>query len=433
MVQMKNIMAICGAGVLLFLSSCKNEAEAGAALYERYQEALLAGDATAGEQAAEYLQQAAESGYAPAMCRLGQRLMATGKAEDTAAGFAWLQRAADAADAEGLYLLGLCYDQGRGTEKNFDRASECWQKSAALNHAPALVTLGMAYANGYGGLEKNMEKAVENYGQAALLEDARGYYCMAVCYDQGKGVAKDASKAVAYARRAAEQQYTDACLFMGKAHLLGYGGAEKSPALAAPFLLKAADAGNAEAALRLGKLAFDGMGIKKDYALAVRCFQLAAQSGNSEAFCLLGACFDAGLGVQKNPAKAVECWKRSADGENARAAYFLGRCVELGHGARKDAALAARLYAVAARKGDDLGSLAYADCLLKGAGVQMNEAEAVRIYERLAQAGVPQAMLLLGICLDEGRGVNKDSAKARDWWRQAAAAGNEEAAGRLKP
>ncbi len=425
-------MALCGTGILLFLNSCKNESEAGAELYERYQSALLAEDAVEKELAAEYLQQAADAGYALAMCRLGQRLMSTGKTEDIAAGFAWLKRAAETDDAEGLYLLGLCYDQGRGTEKNPDLAAECWQKSAALNHAPAMVTLGMAYANGYGGLEKNMEKALENYGQAALLEDARGYYCMAVCCDQGKGVEKDATKAVAYARRAAEQQHSEACLFMGKAHLLGYGGVEKSPALAAPYLLKAADAGNADAALRLGKLAFDGTGIKKDYALAARCFQLAAQSGNSEALCLLGACFDAGFGVKKDPGKAVECWKRATDGENARAAYFLGRCVELGHGTRQDAALAARLYAMAARRGDSLGSLAYADCLLKGAGIQKNETEAVKIYERLARSGVPQAMLQFGICLEEGRGVNKDSAKARDWWRQAAAAGNEEAAGRLK-
>ena len=279
MVQMKNILALCGAGMLLFLNACKNESEAGAELYERYQAALLAEDAAEKERASDYLQQAAENGHALAMCRLGQRLMATGKPEDTTAGFAWMERAAATDDAEGLYLLGLCYDQGRGTEKNPDLAAECWRKAAALNHAPALVTLGMAYANGYGGLEKNMEKAVENYGQAALLEDARGYYCMAVCYDQGKGVEKDAAKAVAYARRAAEQQHSDACLFMGKAHLLGYGGVEKSPALAAPYLLKAADAGNADAALRLGKLAFDGTGIKKDYSLAARCFQLAAQGG----------------------------------------------------------------------------------------------------------------------------------------------------------
>ena len=258
---MKNLLLTCGVGVVC-LCGCGDDTSRGVELYERFQAALVAEDAAEKERAAEYLQQAADAGHALAMCRMGQRLMASGKPEDVSAGVEWLKRAAETGEAEGLYLLGLCYDQGRGTEKDANRAVECWQGAAAKGFAPALVTLGMAYANGYGGLEKSIEKAVENYEQAASLEDARGYYSMAVCYDQGKGVEKDAAKAVAYARRAAEQQHSDACLFMGKAHLMGYGGAEKSPALAAPYLLKAADAGNAEAALQLGKLAFDGTGIK---------------------------------------------------------------------------------------------------------------------------------------------------------------------------
>jgi TPR repeat protein len=70
---------------------------------------------------------------------------------------------------------------------------------------------------------------------------------------------------------------------------------------------------------------------QKDYATALKEFTPAAQRGNAEALLYLGKMYLLGQGVAKDRAKAIEWFKQSADQGNADAQFFLGTIYLLPH------------------------------------------------------------------------------------------------------
>jgi TPR repeat protein len=89
------------------------------------------------------------------------------------------------------------------------------------------------------------------------------------------------------------------------AHLYQEGlGVAPDAQQAVTLLTKAADAGSAEAAGRLGKLYFDGDGVLQDVGAARAWLTRAAQSGDAAAQRELGLFYENGLGAAKDPLKA---------------------------------------------------------------------------------------------------------------------------------
>ena len=89
------------------------------------------------------------------------------------------------------------------------------------------------------------------------------------------------------------------------AHLYQEGlGVNPDAPRAIALLTKAADAGSAEAAGRLGKLYLDGDGVLQDVGAARRWLTRAAQAGDAAAQRELGLIYKDGLGTAKDPYKA---------------------------------------------------------------------------------------------------------------------------------
>ena len=102
---------------------------------------------------------------------------------------------------------------------------------------------------------------------------------MGYCYYNGNGVAKDATEAVKWYRKAAEQGYASAQDNLGLCYDNGDGVA-KDAAEAVKWWRKAAEQGHADAQLGLGICYALGNGVAKDDVLAYMWFNLAAASGH---------------------------------------------------------------------------------------------------------------------------------------------------------
>ncbi|MBV8652186.1 MAG: sel1 repeat family protein [Alphaproteobacteria bacterium] len=123
-------------------------------------------------------------------------------------------------------------------------------------------------AQGIAALHANDYKAARQvFETLAEKNDQAGEIWLAHIYRQGLGVPTDAQKAVT-------------------------------------LLTKAADAGSAEAAARLGKIYLDGDGVLQDVGQAQSWLSRAAHEGNAAAQRDLGLLYERGLGVQKEPTKA---------------------------------------------------------------------------------------------------------------------------------
>ena len=138
----------------------------------------------------------------------------------------WFKKSAAQGHAGAQCNLGLCYCKGEGVPQSYEEAVVWFKKSAAQGDARAEFNLGNCYWNGevlsaseqasYAylkslGYEKkqvyscNYEKAVECYFKSAEKGNAKAQNKLGYCYERGLGVAKNLKEAIKWYRRSAEQ------------------------------------------------------------------------------------------------------------------------------------------------------------------------------------------------------------------------------------
>ena len=135
-----------------------------------------------------------------AYCREGERLHSD---ENYESAFYWFKKAADMGLSSSQRILGLCYYNGNGVEKDFSKAVYWYQKAAEAGNSGAQNNLAICYKNGE-GVEKDFSKAVYWYQKAAEAGESAAQFNLAFCYYNGEGVEKDITKAVHWWQRAAE-------------------------------------------------------------------------------------------------------------------------------------------------------------------------------------------------------------------------------------
>jgi len=186
------------------------------------------------------------------------------------------------------------------------------------------------------------------------------------------------------------------------------------------LLQNAAGKGDARAQAYLGRMYFNGTGIKQDYATALAMFEKAASQGDATGQNGLGAAYALGRGVDKNEATALTWYRKAAAQGHARAQNNLGYVFENGLGVDKNLPEALGWYLKAANQGfagaqNHLGQF-YAD----GVMVPKDEAKAFEWYQKAANQGDAAGQNNLGWAYQTGVGVGKNEDKAFVWYQKAA-------------
>jgi uncharacterized protein len=110
--------------------------------------------------------------------------------------------------------------------------------------------------------------------------DAPAEYDLGVMYEEGIGVTKDAERAVAFYRKAADQDYAEAQELLGIKYANGLG-VPKDMSQAVNWYRKAAEHGVADAQYDLGIMYEFGDGVPKDLVTAYMWVNLAAARGHN--------------------------------------------------------------------------------------------------------------------------------------------------------
>lgn len=101
---------------------------------------------------------------------------------------------------------------------------------------------------------------------------------------------------------------------------------DAQPAIAS--LTRAADAGDASAMYRLGRMYATGSGVEKDYVEAFNWYKRAAAKGNSDAMYALGEAYEHGHGVREDIQRAVNWYDEATLHGNKSAKAALDRLGE---------------------------------------------------------------------------------------------------------
>jgi TPR repeat protein len=76
-------------------------------------------------------------------------------------------------------MVGICYFNGHGVKRDYDKAREWHIKAAKQKHAGSLYDLGIIYLKGE-GVQQDYTKATEYFLKAARLGDAKAQHNVAV-------------------------------------------------------------------------------------------------------------------------------------------------------------------------------------------------------------------------------------------------------------
>ena len=123
--------------------------------------------------------------------------------------------------------------------------------------------------------------------------------------------------------------------------------------------LQVAEQGNAQAQFSLGKMYYEGQGVRQDYAEAVQWYRKAAEQGVAEAQTNLGLMYADGRGVRQDDAQAVQWYRKAAEQGLAEAQFNLGLMYYNGQGVRQNLVIAKEWYGKACDNGLQQGCDAY--------------------------------------------------------------------------
>lgn len=128
--------------------------------------------------------------------------------EDYDTAFKLYSPAAENADAEAQYRLGLMYKFGWGTDRDLKAAANWLRRAANQQHPEAQAELGVLYKLGRGVNEDAAEAALW-FRRAADAGVGIAQLNLARAYKDGSGVPKDLAEAYAWFTLAAGNGYVD--------------------------------------------------------------------------------------------------------------------------------------------------------------------------------------------------------------------------------
>ncbi len=340
--------------------------------------------------------------------------------------------------AYSAFCLAFMSEHGLGVEVDPAISDQYYGKAFSIFHEEAdagilssLNNLGFMYAQGK-GTTRDAARAMACFRAAAERNFGTAQLNMGLCRLHGWGIEQDDRAALEWFRAAAESGCAAACGCL--AHMYREGlGVEANPAAAIEQLRQGAEGGDTLSWLELGEAYYYGRGVPPDRDEAVRWLDLAANDGNASAQGLLASILLEGRPTAAETQAAVTLLEQAADQGSAVAEYHLARLYIYGneHFSRHPEFGKAMAESMSFR-GAPEGNRIMAELFAKGIVVPRDAAESASWLEKAASAGDAFAQAELADYYSRGFGVARNLVEACAWFLLAEPVGATGAAIRLK-
>ncbi len=267
----------------------------------------------------------------------------------------WWKKSAAQDYAPAQYELSCCYNKGEGVEKNEKLALELLSKAAEQNNVHALTELGSMYFEGI-GVSKDINKAVTLFKKAYELGDIDGSasYLLASCYELGNGVEQDSTKAYELYQESARKGFdlakkiivtidstipnvliplmekadqgdSDAQYELASQYYLGKV-VLKNKNKAVELLTDTASRGHVKSQAALGIIYIN----EESFSLAANWLRKAADKGDANSQYYLGVMYMSGTGVYPNMQQGVSLLQKAANQGHVEAIDALNKLKRTG-------------------------------------------------------------------------------------------------------
>jgi len=201
---------------------------------------------------------------------------------------------------------------------------------------------------------------------------------------------------------------------LGKLYYNGEG-VGRNAYKAAAWFRKAADDGDLDSQVFLAKLYYRGDGVEKDKAEAVQWFSKAAEQNDLVSEKMLAALYSLGDGVPVNKPEALKWLTKVADQGDLDSQKSLCSIYAKGDGVDKDMAEAIMWAGKAGEQGDLPCQKMLAIAYYKGEEVKTNKYESARWFKMAANQGDALSEKMIGLMYAGGDGIAKSPVEASKW------------------
>lgn len=377
----------------------------------------------------DHLKFAANRGHMNAQLMLAE-VFATGVLQqkyldepNTETGLMWLRLAARKSEIAQLVLATALSEEGNRPE---DAAGgrRMLEDLAAFGNADAAYWLGYIYSDQEVGDVYDPDHALVLFEKSARFGNIDAVNAIGLLHQNALITNSSDKKAYEFLVRAAEAGHADATASVGW-HLKNGVGVERNVLAAEDWFLRSREMGSEWADLNLAMLyveedrSFD----TSKTAQAIPVLQMLADQGNSYAYMTLGHAFVHGIGVSKDPEKGLDLFVRAVDEHPGAARVAIGNYHALGKGGVVDYDIAFEYYSVAAGLGSAIALNNLGWMYEHGLSVEQDFTRAAEFYEDAAEKGFGDALASLGILYRDGSGFERDHGKALQLFEEARALG----------
>lgn len=326
------------------------------------------------------------------------------------------------------YRIGKMFCYGLGTEQDYQKAFEWFERSAKQKNKFAQFSLANLYYYG-SGIEKDLSQAFLWYQRASSQGQPYAAYSIAQMYRYGEYVTKDNDTAQRYYQQAlsaflkieSDDMANDDLFYkLGQMFKLGLG-TDSDVTKAIEYFRCSAEMNNKNGLFEYGKALLIGEHIPQNTDSAVKLLEKAVKLKNRNAKRFLALEYISGEHLEQDIEKGIALLTECADSGDVIACYRLGKIYLQGEIMPQNLDKAEKYLLLA----EDSEYTQYALAKLYLQEEKYDIQKAVNYFENCADKNHWASYQLGRIYLFGAEGLTKDKEQAIEWFTKSANDGNE--------
>mgnify|MGYP000797197484 FL=1 len=326
------------------------------------------------------------------------------------------------------YRIGKMFCYGLGTEQDYEKAFEWFERSAKQKNKFAQFSLANLYYYG-NGVEKDLSQAFLWYQRSSSQGQPYAAYSIAQMYRYGEYVTKDNDTAQRYYQQALsgflkiendDMANDDLFYKLGQMFKLGLG-TDSDVTKAIEYFRRSAEMNNKNGLFEYGKALLIGEHIPQDTDSAVKLLEKAVKLKNINSKRFLALEYISGEHLEQDIEKGIALLTECADSGDVIASYRLGKIYLQGEIMPQNLDKAEKYLLLA----EDSEYTQYALAKLYLQEEKYDIQKAVNYFENCAAKNHWASYQLGGIYLFGAAGLTKDKEQAIEWFTKSANDGNE--------
>ncbi|MEO3155352.1 MobP3 family relaxase [Ruminococcus bicirculans (ex Wegman et al. 2014)] len=326
------------------------------------------------------------------------------------------------------YRIGKMFCYGLGTEQDYEKAFEWFERSAKQKNKFAQFSLANLYYYG-SGVEKDLSQAFLWYQRSSSQGQPYAAYSIAQMYRYGEYVTKDNDTAQRYYKQALSgflkiesDDMANDDLFYKLGQMFKFGlGTDSDVTKAIEYFRRSAEMNNKNGLFEYGKALLIGEHIPQDTDSALKILEKAVKLKNSNAKRFLALEYISGEHLEQDFEKGIALLTECADSGDVIACYRLGK-IYLESEIMPQNLDKAEKYLLLA---EDNEYTQYALAKLYLQEEKYDIQKAVNYFEKSADKNHWASYQLGRIYLFGAKDIERDKEKAVEWFTKSANDGNE--------